>query len=300
MNKDPEAEQVFKRATEAYEVLGDPDRRREYDSPPSIDFDFDGLSQMMGFRSRRMTPVDAAVARAQAGIEENVLMQDKITFEESYKGAPKSLAIQRIKRCDPCSGSGRMHVSGDTCADCGGKGMKYMRQGNTILGGICPACKGQDPRVWELCPACAGRGGMPDETVVKFSVPAGTQPGSIFRFQGCGNWVPVESAHGDAYLRVEVEAHPDFARSGDNLTCERTLDYKDIILGTVVTLDVFGTPVAVDVPRLSCPGDVITVPGLGFRGQDLQLTVQMSRDIPGPELDILETIRKGSGTVIDN
>lgn len=147
---------------------------------------------------------------------------------------------------------------------------------------------------------CSGRGGCPDEISVKFNVPPGAPAGAIFRFQGCGNWVPVEGTHGDGYIRFDLLPHDDFKRSGDDITCSRTLDYKDLILGTQLTVDVFGTDVVIDVPPRSSAGDDITVPGVGFREGALRVSLQMSREIPDTELEMLEKIRKGLDVIIVN
>lgn len=178
--------------------------------------------------------------------------------------------------------------------------MKYTRTGNMIQATTCPVCAGQDQRTWELCPTCVGRGGVADTTSVKFNVPPGTSDASIFRFQGCGNWVPVEQAHGDGYIRFTVIQHDDFTRAGDDIVCTRILDYKDLLLGYSLHVDVFGTEVTVNVPPLSAAGDQVTVPDRGFRGGDMRVLLQMSRDIPVSELEILEKIRKGQEVVIVN
>lgn len=280
-NKDPDAPEKFKEVTAAYEVLGDPEKRADYDAPPAVSLEDVLRDFMHGTR------------RAQAGIQEDVLLQGVISFESAYRGRQiDNIEFDRILKCDPCEGAGRHVTGGKACERCAGDGHIRFVRGNMIVAATCPSCGGNDKRTFEQCETCKGRGGTPSHESVSFYVPPGVRDQSTFRFQGRGNWVPVEKAHGDLNIVIRVAQHPDFTRDGNDIRCTKEVDYKDLILGGDVLVEVFGDTHQVDIPALTRSGNTVTVEGAGFQGGNLRVTLLSSLDIPADELSTLFEMRR--------
>lgn len=238
-----------------------------------------------------MSPVEAAVRKMQAGIQEDIYLQGIVTFEESFNGTSRDVEFDRIVKCDPCSGHGRNCTSGVACPGCGGTGVNKLVQGNFIFSHTCQQCGGRDNRTFELCPRCGGRGGTTEHVSLKLNIPAGINDKAAIRVPGYGNWVPVEEAHGDCVAVVRVAPHPHLWRAGNDIRLTHEVDYKDLILGATCVLDILGQECHVEILPMTRSGEDAVLIGAGFPGGDLRVTVEASRDIPIEELATLREIR---------
>lgn len=293
---DPTAEDKFKEIAAAYEVLGDIDRRAAYDSPqedPAASF-FREFFRGRG-QQPQMSPFERKIRTAQAGLQPDVKISISLTFEQSFRGLKRDLEFDRIVRCDPCSGSGAICISGSACDSCHGTGWHSVRQGNMIMRSQCGTCHGVDSRVFDVCGTCLGRGGTQRHEKFSASIPAGIRDGAVVRLQQAGNWIPVEDCCGDAYVVIQVGSHHDLSRKGDDITCERIVDYKDLILGTNIAIQVFDKNLNVSIPPMTRSSDIISVAGEGFPGGDLKVVVLSSTEIPASEIELLRAMRNTSG-----
>jgi molecular chaperone DnaJ len=262
---DKAAEERFKEAAEAYEVLSDPEKRSLYDrhghaGPRQAGFDgFAGMDDIFshfadlfgggggGGRRQRATRVDV-----------------QLTFLEAMKGVRKDITVTHAVRCDSCAGSGaRKGSSPVTCSLCGGRGQVLQAMGFMRIASTCPNCRGQGRMVRDKCEECRG-GGMvrkTDHTTV--DVPAGIADGQAIE----------ASFHGEPVVIVfAVETDPRFERDGDDLHTEIPISFAQAALGARLTVPTVEGEVQVEVKPGTQPGHVHTlraegVPHLDRRGR---------------------------------
>ena len=297
---DPGAEGRFKEISAAYEVLGNPERRQKYDTPKAQSISTDDVFESF-FRNHdpfgmgglhRTNPITATLSRMQSGLHPDIQLEIALTLEETYRGTERTLQYQRLSACEDCQGTGATCVSGEQCQTCSGRGEIQWRQGNVVFSQICHACQGMDGRQFKVCDTCHGRGGHWIPFQVTVSIPAGIKDGSTLRLGTGGNWMPALEAVGSAMVRVHVVSHPSLSRIGDDLshTCE--VDYKDLVLGVTIDVDVFGTLTSVVLPPDSCSGHVARVKGLGFNSADMTVRFMMARpQLSESERETLRTLR---------
>lgn len=257
-----EAEEKFKEAAEAYEVLGNGDKRRRYDQfgheglRPGQDFRpftdineiFSTFSDIFGagfggtmfeevFGGGRST---RARTRTQVGTPGSDLkVHLKLTLEEIAAGAEKKLKIKRLEKCAACNGSGaRSSASLITCSVCNGSG--ELRQvsrspfGQFVNISTCDNCNGEGRVIRDVCPQCHGEGRVHAETTIKVNVPAGVAPDNYIPLRGQGNAGRRGGPPGDLIVLIDEEPHKVFTRSGDDVILDLLIGYPEATLGAEV------------------------------------------------------------------
>jgi len=294
---DEAAEEQFKEAAEAYEVLSDPDKRRIYDR-----FGREGLLGQAGFAGvedifSRFGEIfsdffggdifgvprrPSRPSRPPRGAD--VRMELTISLEDAFAGVRKSMDITQRRTCSSCGGSGAAAGSEPVpCAFCQGHGQVAQRSGFMTVVTPCGRCNGHGAIITEHCDTCEGTGREPFVRTVTTSVPAGVDTGMRLRFPGEGE-KPEAGDAGDLYVIINVEDHPLFLREGDDLHYEAAIPFTRAILGHTVEVPLFNEGVAVHLPPGTQPGDMVTVEGKGMpvvghkRRGDLHVTVRV--DLP--------------------
>ncbi len=308
-NKSPEAEEKFKEASEAYEVLSDPNKRRVYDragfeglrgqgfqgfSGVGVEDIFssfgDIFGDLFGFAGRARRGPSAhrgADLRFELGIE----------FNEAIFGCQKEVTLEQLVACGECEGSGAEPGSSITrCVTCQGRGQVVHGQGLFLISTPCPDCQGQGQRADSPCKACEGEGRTRARRTVTVSIPAGFDDGMSLRYSGEGEPGTRGGPPGDLYIAVRVRPHPTLKRDGDDLVTEAVISMVQAALGDRIVVAGVEGDENIDVPKGTQPGDVITlrkkgVPRLrgGGRGDlHVVLKVEIPRSLTQRQKELLE------------
>jgi molecular chaperone DnaJ len=274
--EDPEAEDRFKEVAEAYEVLGDADRRQHYDlygeAGPGAAVAGDFWEEFGGFGGLfdaflgggRQT---AARARARRGSD---LRYDlEITLEEVLTGIDRTIRAERVQTCSDCDGTGSQSGGGERqCPTCGGNG-EVQQVTATPFGRLstittCRTCQGRGNVVSDPCPSCHGNGRMVGEAEIPVRIPEGIEGGTSIRVDGAGEAGERGAAPGDLYVFVHVKPHEIFERHGRDLSCEVPIPFTTAALGGKIVIPALDRREDLGVPGGTQTGDVLSIRGLGL------------------------------------
>lgn len=269
-----EAEEKFKAAAEAYEVLGDKDKRKIYDqygfeglqntgySGPG-DFNdifshfgdiFGDLFGMGGGSQRRQGPTQGADLRYDL----------QISFMEAVHGVEKELEITKRDTCWTCEGSGlRPGHQPQTCPTCHGRGQVIQSQGFFRLSTTCPHCQGQGQIVTDPCTDCGGAGLVKKTKKVSLKIPAGVDTGSRMRLQQEGEGGRKGGPAGDLYVIIHVEAHDFFNRHGNDIHCRIPLPMVQAALGCELDIPTIHNSAKLKIPAGTQAGDAFRLDNEG-------------------------------------
>ncbi len=306
-NPSPEAEERFKEASEAYQVLSDGEKRKIYDQAG-----FDGLRNTgySGFSHMGMDDVFSSFgdifsdlfgfgSRARRGGPNrgSDLQYDLILdFKEAVFGTERDIDVERLVPCEACEGRGASPQSKvSRCPTCQGRGQVVHGSGLFLIATTCPECGGQGARHSEPCKSCRGDGRVRKETHLKVKIPAGFEDGMSLRYQGQGETGPRGGPAGDLYVAVRVRPHKTLKRDDNDLILETTIDMVHAALGGELKVEGLEGELIVDVPAGTQPGDVITlrkqgVPNLrgGNRGDfHVVVRVEIPRSLSAKQKELL-------------
>ena len=281
---DKAAEEKLKRASEAYSVLGDPDKRARYDrfgtaaeigrggipwdSDVFMDFS-DLLGGLFGFGDffgggggRRARPQRGADLRYDL----------RLTFEEAFFGKEQALEIPKEETCPDCRGSGSRTGQRITCTACRGSGSVAFRQGFFTVSRTCPQCRGEGEIVRDPCGGCGGKGRKAAQKTLKVKIPPGVDSGVRLRIAGEGEPGERMGPPGDLYVFLTVEEHAFFKREEDDLVCAVPVSPAQAALGTTVVITTLEGEEKVDIPPGTQAGarfkaDGKGMPRMGRRGR---------------------------------
>ncbi len=278
----PGSEDRFKEISAAYDVLGDPAKRKEYDEvrrlgPTAGTFgqaggfpgggtfrveDMGDLGDLFGglFGGGRGGRRRSREAQRGADVETEV----HHAFEDAVRGVTTTVNIAEDGRCHTCGGSGAAPgTSSHTCERCGGRGTLDDNQGMFSLSTICPVCNGRGTTVDTPCPTCHGTGTERRVKKVKVRIPPGVEDGQRIRVKGRGAPGQGSAPAGDLFVVVRVGRHARFGRRGRNLTLTVPVTFADAALGTTITVPTLDAPVTLRVPPGTSPGTHLRVKGRG-------------------------------------
>lgn len=252
---DPDSESRFKEVQQAYEVLSNPEKRREYDRGPREYFggaqgrqpggasggaggaSFSDLSDIFGgfgdLFGGRATQQQQRRSAAKKG--EDVTVSVNLKFRDAFQGVTTRVNAPAEESCGDCRGTGAAPGTAPrTCPDCGGQGMKSRDQGFFALSGTCTRCGGKGTVVEKPCPACSGRGRVRRVRQVTVKIPAGAKEGMKIRVPGRGGSGERGGPAGDLYVVTRVEEHPVFKRQGDDFLVEVPVSFVEAALGSEI------------------------------------------------------------------
>ena len=280
--EDPEAEERFKEAAEAYEVLSDPERRRVYDafgheglrtggwSPRSAGVGgFEDIFEAFFGRGDPLFGELFGFQRAGPAAGGDVAAAVEISIEEVVSGTSRELSFDAVSICERCRGNGAEPGTPiRTCDECGGSGqMRRVRRtafGQLVQTGVCSSCGG-DGRVPEQpCEQCGGRGRTAGTRTWDVEIPPGIESGQRIRIAGAGHAGEAGARSGDLYVRVTVAEDERFRREGADLVSVVEVLATQAMLGGSVSVPTLDGDRDVDVPPGTQPGDHIVLRGLGL------------------------------------
>jgi molecular chaperone DnaJ len=322
---DAAAEERFKEVSAAYDVLGDEEKRRQYDQvrdmaasgfgaggfPGGAGAGYPGGGFPGGARVRFEDLGDLGDlfgalfggvgrrTRTQAASGADLETDVTVSFEESMTGAAKAVRVEGPAPCETCRGSGAAPgTSPIACPQCGGIGAIAVNQGPFQMSQTCPRCHGSGRVVETPCPTCRGSGTQRRRRSFRVKIPAGVRDGARIRLAGRGEPGPAGGDPGDLYVRVRVQGHPIFVRKGNDLVVDLPLTYPEAALGSNVHVPTLNGPVTMKVPAGTQNGRTFRLKGKGAprRGGhgDLLVTVhvEVPRKLSKREKDLLKQLRE--------
>ena len=275
VNPGPEAEEQFKKLSQAYDVLSDPDKRQAYDhgSDP-YGSGAAGFGQGFSFSDIRDAFFGGQAGTAGRGPRsrttrgQDALVRLDIDLGDAVFGAQKDLTIDTAVACSTCRGAGMQPgTSTRTCDVCAGRGEIQQVQ-RSFLGQVmttrpCMTCQGYGQLITDPCFECSGDGRVRTRRTLTLKVPAGVDTGTRIQLAGEGEVGHGAGPAGDLYVEVAVNRHPTFQRRGDDLHATIEVPMTAAALGASLAMDTFDGPRDLEVRRGTQSGDSITLRGLG-------------------------------------
>jgi molecular chaperone DnaJ len=275
VNSGPEAEDQFKKVSQAYDVLGDAEKRRAYDmgSDPYASgaasfgqgFSFSDIMDAF-FGAGAGGPQRGPRSRQRRG--QDALVRLDIDLADAVFGAERELTLETAVVCETCHGDGAQPgTSRRTCDVCNGRGEIQQVQrsflGQVMTSRPCMTCQGYGEVLVSPCFECSGDGRVRTRRTLKIKVPAGVDTGTRIQLTGEGEVGQGGGPPGDLYVEVNVRPHATFQRRGDDLHCTVELPMTAAALGTTVKLDTFDGVNELEIRPGTQPGDAMTLRGLG-------------------------------------
>lgn len=277
---DPTAEDKFKEAKEAYDVLSDPQKRAAYDQfghagvegaaggPGGFhgggagfgDIFEDIFGDIFGGGGRR----GGGGPRPTRGADLRYNLD--LTLEEAVHGKKVEITVPTLVACKTCDGSGaRKGSKPEQCASCEGNGQIHIQQGFFTIQQTCPECHGEGQVISDPCPDCHGQGRKQDQKKLAVTIPAGVDTGDRIRLAGEGEAGTHGAPAGDLYVQVNVKSHDIFVRDGNNLHCEVPISFATAALGGEIEVPTLEGRVKLKIPSEAQSGKVFRLRGKGVK-----------------------------------
>ena len=266
---DSDAEDKFKEASEAYEVLKDPEKRNIYDQFGHEGLKGRGFSGFQGFDDIFASFGDIFGDFFGGGHQStghDLRLNVSINFTEAVFGTEKKVDVSKHAECKPCNGSGaKPGTRPQVCSTCRGKGQVVRSQGFFSMSSPCPACHGAGQIITEPCRDCRGEGRVLENKKISVNIPAGVDEGSRLRLRGEGEPGPGGLPPGDLYVFIHVAAHERFQREGVNIYSRLSLSFSQAALGANIEVPLLDSKTQViSIPAGTQPGQNYRVPGAGI------------------------------------
>jgi len=324
---DKSAEDKFKEAAEAYEVLSDADKKAQYDRYGHAGVSSNGR----GFSGGGMNMEDifsqfgdvfgedlfgsffgggggrGRTSRARGVRGSNLRVKIKLTYEEIAKGVTKNIKVKKHVVCNTCSGSGAKDKgSVQNCGTCGGSG-QVRRVTNTFIGQMqtvttCPTCNGEGTTITAKCAACKGEGRVYGEEAISIEIPPGVQEGMQLNLSAKGNAGERGGAPGDLIILIEEEPHKELQRDGMNVAYDLHISFTDAVFGTQLEVPTIDGRAKIKIPAGTQSGKIFRLKGKGFpavnsyqKGDQLiHVNVWTPQNVSAEEKTMLEKMSQSS------
>lgn len=291
---DKEAEEKFKEAAEAYDVLSNPDKRAKYDQyghnmgpqgfpgggsygfsagGMSMDDIFSAFGDIFGGSMGGFSSAAGGQPRRRQRRGDDLRITLRLSLEDIAKGVSKTLKLKAFAKCDHCAGTGAKDgTSFRTCPTCGGSGTVRRTQ-QSIFGiresaAICPECNGEGKVIDQKCTFCNGTGVEHKEQTVSFNIPAGVQDGMTLTVKGKGNAPMHGGINGDLLVVIEEIKHPELTRDGNDVVYNLMLDIVTATLGGSIEVPTIGGRARLKIQPGTQPGKILRLRGKGLPSTD--------------------------------
>jgi molecular chaperone DnaJ len=291
---DKTAEEKFKEAAEAYEILSDADKRAQYDrfghagvagngrgayggGGMNMEDIFSQFGDIFGDDIFGSFFGGGGGGRTRGGQRmrgtrgSNLRIKLKLNYEEIARGVTKSIKVKKYVPCSTCQATGAKEKGSiQSCTTCGGSG-QVRRVSNTFLGQMqtvttCPNCNGEGSIITAKCNTCKGEGRVFSEETISIDIPAGVQEGMQLSLGGRGNAGERGGPAGDLIVLIEEEAHPELVREGLNVAYELHVSFTDAVFGTQVEVPTIDGKAKIKIPPGTQSGKIFRLKGKGFPG----------------------------------
>jgi molecular chaperone DnaJ len=318
------AEEKFKKISDAYSVLGDPEKRKQYDQLRRAGMrggSFEGFEDLFGggrwqsgegirfedlggglgdLFSRMFGGARSGTKQAVRRRGRDVTSAVTVPFDTAVRGGAVDVSIPREKTCPACGGSGAAAGSTtETCGRCNGTGQVLTGQGGFSVARPCPTCFGRGQIIQNPCPRCRGSGTVEEPSRVEVKIPKGIQDGQKLRLSGLGEPGAGGGPAGDLLLEVHVRPHPRFERKGRDIYSKARVSMVDATLGTDVDVQTLRGEIAMRVPPGTQPGQKLRIPGYGLETSDgrkgdhyVEIQVSIPRSLTEEQKELLERFRR--------
>ncbi len=318
VNKEEDASDKFKEAKEAYEVLGDDQKRAQYDQfghtgPQGQGFggggfgaeDFGGFGDIFdmffGGGGRRRDP---NAPRQGADLQYTMILE----FEEAIFGKETDVELPKEETCETCDGSGaKPGTKPKTCTHCNGSGQLNVEQntpfGRVVNKRVCNHCNGTGKIIPEKCQTCGGDGKVKKRKKIHISIPAGIDDGQQIRISGQGEPGVNGGPAGDLYVVVQVKSHEFYQRDGDHIFCEMPITFAQAALGDEIEIPTVHGKVKLKIPAGTQTGKTFrlkgkgapNVRGYGHGDQHVKMRVITPTNLSDEQKDLLRELNEISG-----
>ncbi|MBP7228939.1 MAG: molecular chaperone DnaJ [Moraxellaceae bacterium] len=260
---DKSAEEKFKVANEAYEILSDEDKRAAYDRHGHAGVDPNmGAGGFGGGGGGNFSDIFGDVfgdifgggggrggqQRSSHGADLRYTLE--LDLEEAVRGAKVQIRVPTLAACETCEGTGaKKGTTVDTCRTCNGQGQVRVQQGFFSMAQTCPTCRGRGKTIKDPCGSCAGQGRVEKSKTLDVKIPAGVDTGDRIRLSGEGQAGANGAPAGDLYVQVQVRDHKIFERDGADLYCEVPISFTDAALGGELEVPTLNGRVKLKIPE---------------------------------------------------
>jgi len=277
----PESEEKFKEAKEAYDILSDAQKRAAYDQygHAGVDPSMGGRPGAAGFGgSGDFGDIFGDVfgdifgggrgggGRSRAARGSDLRYNLELSLEDAVFGTEVNIRVPSMQNCETCDGSGaKKGTSATTCTTCGGVGQVRMQQGFFAVQQTCPNCHGQGKTISDPCPDCSGQGRVQKTKTLSAKIPAGVDNGDRIRLGGEGEAGVHGGPNGDLFVQVQVKPHPIFTRDDNDLYCEMPISIATAVLGGELEVPTLKGRLKLKIPAETQSGGLFRMRGKGVK-----------------------------------
>lgn len=307
---DKQAEESFKEATEAYQVLSNDENRARYDRFGHAAFSqgggFEGFTDFGAFAEEIFGDLFGAFfgnAGARGGKRKrsgrDLRYSLTVTLEEAASGVEKKIKLRKPVPCESCKATGsRDGKPVEKCKQCGGAGQVRTQQGFFSISRPCPVCRGSGTFITDPCPSCGGSGSGQKEKELSVQIPAGIDTGQQLKLRGEGEELAGGGTPGDLYVEITVEPHKVFQRQDNEIICDVTITYSQAVLGGEVEVPTLSGPLMMKIPAGTESGKLFRLRGKGIvdlrtgrtGDQHVRASIYVPRNVSGRERELIEQL----------